>query len=232
VSRCLILHISVVAYLAIILLTISNTHANVESSNPGAFPANSKPYGLSYGDWSVKWWQWLLPITSSMNPINDKTGATCTQGQSGPVWFLTGSLGGHAERSCTIPAGKAIFFPILSAECSYAEDSTLKNEAQLSSCAVNSVQGGIGHVTVDGVDFQNLQTYEVQSPLFGFTFPKDNIFGANPGPTQSVSYGNFLMLQPMNPGNHTVHFGGVVLANPTLGTQSFATDATYHLVVK
>ena len=22
------------------------------------FPANSKPYGLTYGDWTAKWWQW------------------------------------------------------------------------------------------------------------------------------------------------------------------------------
>lgn len=230
--KCLIFHAVVVACVSIALVPTTVTHANPIAVNPGVFPTSLKPYGFSYGDWSAKWWQWLAPVTSSVNPINDKNGAVCAQGQSGPVWFLAGSLGGHAERSCTVPAGKAIFFPVLSAECSYAEDSTLKNEAQLRSCAANSVQGGIGHATVDGVDIQNLPAYIVQSPVFNFTFPKDNIFGANPGPTQSVSYGTFIMLQPPTPGNHIVHFGGVVMANPTVGTQSFATDATYHLVVK
>ena len=137
-----------------------------------------------------------------------------------------------ALRDCAIPAGKAILFPALTSECSYAEDSTLKSETQLRSCAMNSVEGGIAQVSVDGMNFQALQTYRVQSPLFNFTFPKDNIFGAPAGPTQSVSDGIFLLLQALPPGNHTVHFTGVVLANPTLGTQSFATDATYHLVVK
>lgn len=131
-----------------------------------------------------------------------------------------------------MPAGKGILFPALTIECSYAEDSTLKTEAQLRSCAVNGDQGGIAQVSIDGVNLQSLQTYKVQSPLFTSTFPKDNIFGAPAGPTQSVSDGIFLVLQPLSPGNHTVHFTGVVLANPTLGTQSFATDATYHLVVK
>jgi hypothetical protein len=97
---------------------------------------------------------------------------------------------------------------------------------------MNSVEGDIAQASVDGMIFQVLQTYRVQSPPFNFTFPKDNIFGAPAGPTQSVSDGIFLLLQPLSPRNHTVHFTGVVLANPTLGTQSIAMDATYHLVVK
>ncbi len=87
-------------------------------------------------------------------------------------------------------------------------------------------------MSVDGVNVQNLQAYRVQSPLFSFVFPKDNIFGARPGPTQAVSDGTFIMLQPLAPGNHDVHFSGVVVGNPTLGTQAFATDSTYHLTVK
>lgn len=203
-----------------------------DTVNPGVFTITSKPYGFTYGEWSTKWWQWLAQIPSSVNPVNDKTGNNCAQGENGPVWFVAGSLGKPAVRNCTVPAGKAILFPALAAECSTAEDSTLKTEAQLRSCAVNSDQGGIAQVNVDGVNFQDLQSYKLQSPLFSFTFPQDNIFGARPGPTQSVSDGIFIMLQPLTPGNHTVHFTGVVLANPTLGTQSFATDATYHLIVK
>lgn len=205
---------------------------SADNINPGVFPVNSKPYGLSYGEWSGKWWQWLTQIPSNVNPINDKTGANCAQRQSGPVWFLAGSSGGAAVRNCVIPAGKAILFPAITTECSYAEDSTLKTEDQLRSCAINGDQGGISQFTLDGMNLKSLQTYSIQSPLFNFTFPKDNIFSARPGPTQSVSDGVFVMLQPLSPGNHTVHSKGVVIANPSLGTQSFSTDATYNLVVK
>ena len=27
--------------------------------NIGVFPADSKPYGLTYGEWSAGFWQWL-----------------------------------------------------------------------------------------------------------------------------------------------------------------------------
>jgi hypothetical protein len=203
-----------------------------DSINPGVFSINSKPYGLSYPEWSAKWWQWLAQIPSGVNPVNDKTGANCAEGQSGSVWFLAGSTGNAAVRDCNVPAGRAILFPAFSAECSYAEDSTLKTEAQLRSCATNSDQGGIAQVNVDGVNIKDLQTYNIQSPLFNFTFPQDNIFGARQGSTQSVADGIFILLHPLTSGNHILHFTGVVLANPTTGTQSYATDATYHLTIR
>jgi hypothetical protein len=206
--------------------------AMADSINPGVFPINSKPYGLSYAEWTAKWWQWVMQIPTSVNPIPDKTGANCAQHQSGPVWFLAGSSGAPILRNCVVPAGKALLFGPINSECSTAEDSTLKTVAQLLSCAVNDDIGGIAQATVDGVPLQSLNGYKIQSPLFNFTFPQDNIFGARPGPTQAVSDGIWVFLHPLSAGNHTIHLRGVVLANPTTGTQSFASDATYNLQVK
>ena len=132
--------------------------AVADSINPGVFPISSKPYGLSYGEWTAKWWQWATQIPTSVNPIPDKTGASCAQNQSGPVWFLAGSSGAPIFRNCVIPAGKALLFGPINSECSTAEDSTLKTEAQLKSCAVNDDVGGIAQTTVDGVPMQSLQT--------------------------------------------------------------------------
>ena len=33
-----------------------------DSINPGVYPIDSKPYGSTYADWTVKWWQWALGI--------------------------------------------------------------------------------------------------------------------------------------------------------------------------
>lgn len=115
----------------LLLIVAVIPHATADSINPGVFSINSKPYGSTYGQWSSKWWQWLAHIPSSINPINDKTGANCAQGQNGPVWFLAGSTGRQAVRDCSMPAGRAILFPALTSECSYAEDSTLKTETQM-----------------------------------------------------------------------------------------------------
>ena len=84
--------------------------------NPGVHPPNSKPYGLTYGEWSAQWWQWSLKIPAATNPNLDTTGAHCAEGQSGPVWFLAGWFpGAHPSvviRECTIPAGKSLMIPL------------------------------------------------------------------------------------------------------------------------
>jgi len=73
----------------------------------------SLPGGLSYGQWSAKWWQWVWSIPKPLNPIFDTTGANCGVDQSGPVWFLAGTSGTSVVRNCVVPAGKMIFFPIV-----------------------------------------------------------------------------------------------------------------------
>jgi len=77
-------------------------------------PPESLPGGLSYQEWSAKWWQWAWAIPYSINPIFDTTGANCDvdQPRSGP-WFLAGTSGFNATRNCTVPAGRMIFFPIV-----------------------------------------------------------------------------------------------------------------------
>src|SRR5262249_55520548 len=83
--------------------------------NAGVLPPNSNPFGITYGEWSAAWWQWLLAIPAPVNPNLDLTGANCGQGQSGQVWFLAGNFGGTSTRTCTMPAGRALLVPILNA---------------------------------------------------------------------------------------------------------------------
>src|SRR4029077_20020533 len=56
----------------------------------GVYPPGSNPLGVTYGEWTARWWQWLLSIPGPVNTNLDTTGANCAQGQSGPVWFLAG----------------------------------------------------------------------------------------------------------------------------------------------
>lgn len=87
--------------------------ARGDSINPGVYSINSKPFGISYGNWTAKWEQWLLSEPQVTNPATDQTGKNCGENQKGPVWFLAGTPGGTATRTCTIPAGKAILFGII-----------------------------------------------------------------------------------------------------------------------
>jgi len=204
-----------------------------EKNSIGVYTSDSMPYGLNYGQWTTKWWAWLMSLPSNINPASDNSGVNCAQSQNGPVWFLAGSTTGKAERNCNIPSGKAILFPIIDSECSYAEYPKLKTESDLRKCAI-SQQGQTTHVqtTVDGVNLQTSQMPRVQSPLFDFTFPKDNIFGAAAGHSQSVADGYYVFLKPLPVGKHEITFKAVSVEFTTTGTQNAAQNIVYHVTVQ
>ena len=209
--------------------------------NPRVVPVGSRPYGKTYGEWSAEHWKWLVSIPFASNPANDFSGANCDQGQSGPVWFLAGSFCPEpptpcsnftVTRDCSVPAGKALFFPILDSECSTFEGNGT-TDAELRACAKSFQDLGTGMACeVDGVPIANLQSHRVQSPLFTFgPLPDGNIFQAfgldAPAgtTTPSVSDGVFLMIAALSAGSHTIHFTGSI---PSFG---FGMDITYHLTV-
>src|SRR5947209_2554061 len=104
--------------------------------------------------------KWALSIPKIHNPAADSTGKNCAQNQNGPVWFLAGTFGGSMNRQCTIPVKKAIFFPVVTKECSFAEDYDLKTEQELSK-RVKEVMDCVTYMEliVDGFKLQNLKQY-------------------------------------------------------------------------
>jgi hypothetical protein len=91
---------------------------------------------------------------------------------------------------------------------------------------------GIGirtlQVTVDGKNIKQLWKYRVQSPVFDITLPDDNIIGLPPGKGASVSDGYWLMLEPLSPGDHTIHYEGAFVSGTGKG---FKQNVTYHITV-
>jgi hypothetical protein len=198
--------------------------------NPGVIPPDAKAHGMTYGEWSAKWWQWALSLPVDQNPWYDVDGS-CANGANGqlePVWFLTGVLGesNTAVRNCTVPAGKALFFPLINAECSTLEAPPFycKDEATCLSCATSFNIGDV-FAEIDEVPVHNLERYLVQSPLFSFTLPEENVWGMPAGTGQSVSNGYYLMLAPLSVGKHQIHFGG------TYTDYNFSLEITYYLTV-
>jgi hypothetical protein len=225
--------VTVVAIVFLLPLTVfHNQFATADSINPGVFALDSKPYGSTYGQWAANWWNWITSIPEENNPVGDETGEKCTIGQKGPVWFLPGTSGGKLERTCTVPAGKALFLVLLDAECSKTEFPKLNTEEEFRKCARDLNEGATLAASVDGVKLKNLEKYRAESPMFNMTFPSNNIFGQKAGPTIAKSDGWYVILEPLSPGTHNVSFAGSVLGNPATGTESYTTDVTYHLNVK
>jgi hypothetical protein len=58
-------------------------------------------------------------IPAKDNPIKDPTGEKCAIGQSNtssPVFYLAYNNGGFSQRTCKVPAGKALFIPVMMVE--------------------------------------------------------------------------------------------------------------------
>jgi hypothetical protein len=201
-----------------------------ENLNPDVIPPDEAYGPMTYGEWSARWWQWALSLPVDQNPFYDvdRSCSNGANGQFGPVWFLTGviNVSGTAIRNCKVPAGKALFFPIINVECSTLEADPFHgdNETELRACA-KSFRFRKVFAKLDGVAVHNLERYRVKSPLFTFTVPPEHVLGVDAGTGQSVSNGYYLMLAPLSVGEHVIHFGG------TFTDLDFTLDITYHLDV-
>jgi hypothetical protein len=200
-------------------------------------PRDANVYGNSYGEWSARWWQWALAIPAATNPVLDTTGAHCAEGQSGPVWFLASSFfGGTFERACTVPAGKALFFPIVQAafgagvfDCEPTVSGVPCNLANLRMAAAASMDAVTLTASLDGGRLRDLQNHRVQSPVFTLTYPADNVVEVSAGTyAPQVADGYWLMLAPLRHGAHTLHFTAEITDGVFAG---IVTEVTYYLIV-
>lgn len=204
---------------------------------PRVVPVSAGAFGMSYGDWSAAWWQYVLSTANSSNPVLDASGTHCAVGQSsGPVFFLAGAPSADpVSRTCTVPAGKTLIIPIVVAECSTVEAPPFfgGNGQALRTCAAalaDGIDASSLWVAIDKRRLKDPAAYRVQSPVFDFVMPSaDNFLGLAGVTTGSaLSDGYWVIVQPLSPGQHKIHFKGSVTSGPAAG---FAQDVNYQLTV-
>jgi hypothetical protein len=195
------------------------------------------------------WWQWAFSIPSSVHPLTDKairdpSGAKyCMVGQQGNEWFLGGSFKevditpGSAQtqsnengiepvvivRECEIPLGKTILIPVLSGECSTAEEVELGNiPNNLDLLAKIRYLRYCAKTLADAIDKNTVAAYFgpvfqgnwIKHPVevkrvhtvfpFSVTFSQDNVLSSNCGPN---SIGKPFLCEP-NPNPSFAHADG------------------------
>ena len=151
------------------------------NKNDLIYEITDKPFNRTYSDWTAKWWQWAYSIPKDHHPAYDNTGKFCGEKQKDPVWFFPGTFGHPVIRYCSVPAGNAILFPILNSECSYIEFPQIKNEIELRDCAKIIQDKVFNHsASIDHNELKNLEEYWIQTSLFNFSLPKNNILGLPP----------------------------------------------------
>jgi hypothetical protein len=198
------------------------------ATTPGVIPPSAHPFGKTYDEWAAAWWQWSLSIALDHNPMVDDTGANAAESQNAQVWFLAGIWGGNdtVERTCTVPAGKALFFPIFNniwvttpgdylPNYSNPFDYWADNEGWIREY-IRSLGElcSIVAITVDGKSVPDTG-YRVSTPEFMATFPEKPVWtdiftwGVEPGVPAgpSIDEGSaYLMLVPLSVGTHTIYF--------------------------
>lgn len=176
------------------------------------YKREENPFGLPWEEWAAKWCNWAYSIPEIINPAHDKTGIHCGVNQSNEnVWFLSGTFGNvtPVRRKCRIPAGKAIFFPVLVKEDSLAEDYDLKTEEELANRAKTATDRYLHmSASIDGIKIENLETYRIRSKFFDLNFPKGNVYNVQAGLTRSVCDGFWVFIKPLAAGIHYIHFMG------------------------
>lgn len=199
---------------------------------------NAKTLGYTPAQWCARWWQWANSIPAASNPIIDQTGEFAAVGQNGPVWFIGGVLGnsGTAERTIKIPAGKALFMPVLNGMYfNYENDPapfTREQMRQGVSDYVNAADSESLSAVLNGSEIPGLEKFRFFAEFLDTAFPEDNAWTAIGAPVPAglngpaATDGYWLMLRPLPPGTHELRLRGSIRS-----PYNFDLDVTYHITV-
>jgi hypothetical protein len=206
-----------------------------------AYSPKSRAYGKTLGQWGAEWWLWMGQFPLADSPITDATGSRggADYQPGGPVWYLAGTFGGPAERSVQVPTDTSLLFPIINWDVWSPEDcwwmeaseepdpcSAADLQAFLDDFFMNHVTGM--SVTLDGEEIRDLFSRRAISGPFTLPIPPNSLWTsvgyAEGDRYPNLSDGYYVLLKPLEPGNHVLTFSAEVDNNP-------GQEVTYHLTV-
>jgi hypothetical protein len=206
---------------------------------PAIWPVASRPYDRSFEQWASGWWQWAFSLPTPSNPLLDETGEQCMVGQQGRVWNLAGVPGsGAVTRQCEVPCDRALFFPLFNAFNINVAPPPYASDEELEQILVDFIDQVVSSVAVelDGKPLTTIQSPRIRPHFFSYTLPGDNIllpfFGLNVPAgayAPAVDDGYYVMLSPLPPGPHTLHF--TASGSFSGGDPEVLQDVTYELEV-
>jgi len=212
----------------ILYSTILQASALEESMVYSSDYVNDKPVS----DYINIWWQWTYTMPKEKSPVRDLSGKYCNVEQHGDVWFLAGGYGSSKiQRSCTIPEGKYIFFPVINMVYWPRQEGSLTCENAKKSAALNNDELLSIEVNLDSQVAWNPANTRISSEkcfdLLGL-IPKD----LNPPRVYpAATDGYWVMLKPLSKGDHTLSFKAQY--NREDGAYSkMAQDIEYKLTIK
>lgn len=154
-------------------------------------PADTAVGGVAQAEWAKRWWQWAGRFPGNNDrPYVDPDGRRCAQFQGDDaVWFLAGTDGNfEALRTCSIPAGKHLFVPLINWFAVEGDCARKTDDAKRFGDHVLT-----GLVILDGRPIGDFKRMRAAS---------GGCFDAFPGQPAGATDGYWLMLSPLPAGSH------------------------------
>jgi len=199
------------------------------SASSKVFPSSSHPYGMSYASWSAAWWEFTLQIPN-FDPTTEGHPPNCRPSGNKHVYFLVGIFSPTNRIDCIVPAGTALFLPVLNVDCSSVEPPPFFGATadEQRSCVTALFDRATDIAAeIDGKAVPKPSRFRVVSPQFSIgPLPADNRLGVAAGSAGTgVADGVYLMVKPLSVGDHTIHIAG------SFNDLAFRIDTTIDMVV-
>jgi hypothetical protein len=155
--------------------------------------------GLTYAEWSVKWWQWITSIPEKSNPAFDLTGKFVYNGQNlSNVTFLCQTIEGKdtiPHRKCNLSSSSFFFMPIINWISIFGVDGNTDDELiNIAREKMNVIEKLELHINESFLS-SSLRNNRVLSSFFDINLPKENIFDLEEGKRRCVSDGYWIFFQ-------------------------------------
>jgi len=186
---------------------------------------------LPLASYTAAWWQWAFSMPNADSPMRDVTGKQCALNQSGEVWFIGGAFGGgKVRRTCTIPHGKALFFPVITTIFYARPDTPSRCEDNTADAAINNDHLAYAEATLNGIAIPRMDARRERSPgcFHLFSGERAAAYGSSGYPAAVDGY--WLMLRPLPPGDYTLKFRAQY-HRPGERFGSMAQDVEYQLII-
>ncbi|MFB7377292.1 signal protein [Kitasatospora purpeofusca] len=156
------------------------------------------------------WWNWAAASPADRSPVLDRSGRWCAQRQPEDIWYLAGTTGGEAvERTCTVPVGLPVLFPLVTRTGEAADCTTFMDRA-------------MGSAVLDGVPLAVEPLGATRIKLSGVAGNAFGDFAAHGNNTWSC--GLWVRMDPLTPGSHELTVRGAA-SDPAV-----TVGVDYHLL--
>lgn len=196
-----------------------------------ALPPDSIIAGRDLAWYAQDWWQWAFSMPTDQSPVRDTDGHLCGVNQDGAVWYLAGGFGtARIHRTCTVPEGRFLFFPIINTVVTTPPGQARTCEEVRTEAAQNNDRYVHLMVEIDGVRIPDLQQTRI-APTTCFDLAGRASPDLEPRPFYPTATDGFwVMLPPLPRGDHRLEFRAFY-TNPGSPGGDAVQNISYDLVV-